>query len=59
MARTKQTAKRGQGGKAGVGAGAALTTARSTMGGKQPRGQSGKGVPAPRLHQFRPGTVTL
>ena len=55
MARTKQTARRGQGGKAGAGGGAVLTKARPTMGGKEPSGGGGPMKP----HQFRPGTVTL
>ena len=55
MARTKQTARRGQGGKMGTGGGADLTKARHTMGGKAPRGGEGPMKP----HQFRSGTVTL
>ena len=55
MARTKHTAKRGQGGKAGAGGGAVLTKARPTMGGKAPRGGGGPTKP----HQFRPETVAL
>ena len=54
MARTKQTARRGHGGKAGAGGGADPTKARHTMGGKAPRGGGGPTKP----HRFRPGTVT-
>ena len=42
MARTKETARRGQGGKAGAGGGAVLTKARPTMGGKAPTGGGGQ-----------------
>ena len=42
MARTKQTARRGQGGKAGAGGEAVQTKARPTMGGKAPRGGGGQ-----------------
>ena len=59
MARTKQTARCGSAGKGGTGRGATPTKARPTFGGKQSRGQGGGGDPEPRLHQFRPGTVTL
>ena len=55
MARTKQTARRAQGGKAGAGGGAVPTKARPTMGGKAPRVEEGPMKP----HRFRPGTVAL
>ena len=50
MARTKRTARHGSAGKGGGGRGADQTKARPTFGGKQPRGQGGKGDPGPKPH---------
>ena len=58
MAKTKQTARWGSAGKGGGRLKAVPTPARLDYGGK-PRSSGGKGIPAPKPHWYRPGTVAL
>ena len=55
----QQTARQGSAGKGGGRPRAVPTPPRPDYGGKQPRSQGGKGIPVPRPHRYRPGTVAL